>query len=230
VCEAHWRERERILERESTRARESTWKTRASSEYELQHAYTATNCNTLRHIATCCNRLQYAEEEMAHLAIRYTLQHALTVTHCNLLQHCNTLQHIITHHNIFNWISRDTMHIPTRHTATRCNTLQHITTHYNILRGISRNTMHTTTRTHCNTLQRTTLHYRTLQHTEVAISQYETTCCTAVVGVVNDIHSGLVPAIVGVVTDKHSHTHARTHARTGTHMHRPHTCGCGRCH
>ena len=83
------------------------------------------------------------------------------------------------------------------------------------------------------TLQRTTSHYRTPQHSEVAISQYETTCCTAVVSVVTDIHThasylqlwvlsltntthartfaqthtytGLIPAVVSVVTDVHPH-------------------------
>jgi len=104
----------------------------------LQH--TATQCNTLQHIATthCNNTLQHTATTHCttpHHAARHcnTLPH--TARPCNLSgpervgaaaceaagdgsnRRCNTIQHTATHCN-------HTL----QHTATYCNTLQHITT------------------------------------------------------------------------------------------------------
>jgi len=122
----------------------------------LQHAATATHCNTLQqqHTATRCNS--------------NALQHAATATHCNTLQQqrtatrCSALHHA-TACRTGGWVCaapKKAVGVSScqdlQHAATHCNTLQHIATHCNTLQH---------TATHCNTLQHTATHCNTLQHT-----------------------------------------------------------------
>jgi len=96
---------------------------------------TATQCNTLQHIATHKD-IPHGGTRRAHCN---TLQH--TATHCNTLQHTRRiarwdsdtlLQHTATHCQ-----TQDVPHVGTwradcntlQHTATHCNALQHTATH-----------------------------------------------------------------------------------------------------
>ena len=77
------------------------------------------------------------------------------------VSHCNTIRHLATHCNTWQWRSSASPSLCQRntlqHTATHCNTLQH-------------------TATHSNTLQHTATHYNTLQHTATHGDEVQTHC------------------------------------------------------
>jgi len=167
----------------------------------------ATNCNTLRRIATHSKkRLQHTEkyywstlqrtEHVAHHC--NALQHA--APHCRTLQHdamhCNAMQLTATHCNVRQ--QRRLYRMPTfgtsphecyscntlHHTAPRCNTLQHAGIHCD-------NPQHTATATAIidayfvdeltRMLQHAETRCNTLQHaaTRCNTRQHAATCCNA---------------------------------------------------
>ena len=70
------------------------------------HMSVATQCNTLQHTATHCNRAVWA-------TLTWVWQHSATRVWQHSATHYNTLQRTATHCNTL------------QHTATHCNTLQH---------------------------------------------------------------------------------------------------------
>jgi len=91
------------------------------SNYCIFYVCTPADMNTLQHVVTHGNTLQYATTNCNTFnPCMYTSRGEHCATQCNL---CNTLQHTATHCNTL------------QHAAIHCNTLQHAAIHCNTLRA-----------------------------------------------------------------------------------------------